>query len=193
MKLSEYARRVGVQYRTAWNWYRAGKIKGYQTETGTIIITELDGASRPQSSKTVLYARVSSHKQKADLERQGQRLQDYCAAKGWQVTRVVKEIASGVNDNRHKLTELLADETVTRIVVEHKDRLTRVGFGYIETLFVNQGREIIVINLAENDNDDLLEDLASIIYSFCARLYGKRRAQKKAELVKKIVQNEDEE
>ena len=76
--------------------------------------------------------------------------------------------------------------------MEHKDRLTRVGFNYIETLLNAQGREVIVIHLAATDNDDLLEDLASIIYSFCARLYGKRRAQRKADIVKMIVNGNEE-
>jgi putative resolvase len=114
------------------------------------------------------------------LERQVSRIQDFCAANGWQINKVVKEVASGVNDNRQKLSKILVDDSVKRIVVEHKDRLTRVGFNYIETLLGTQGREVVVINLAATDNDDLLEDLASMIYSFCTRLYGKRRAERNA-------------
>ena len=106
--------------------------------------------------------------------------------------KLSQEVASGVNDNRQKLSKILMDDSVKRIVVEHKDRLTRVGFNYIETLLGGQGREVVVINLAATDNDDLLEDLASIVYSFCARLYGKRRAQRKAELVKLIVNGDEE-
>jgi len=193
MKLRDYAEKVGVTYKTAWNWYKAGKLAGYQTETGTIIVTELDNTEKSQATKTVVYARVSSHKQKEDLERQVSRLQDFCAANGWQINKVVKEVASGVNDNRQKLSKILVDDSVKRIVVEHKDRLTRVGFNYIETLLGTQGREVVVINLAATDNDDLLEDLGSIIYSFCARLYGKRRAQRKADLVKLIVNGNEEE
>jgi len=193
MKLRDYAEKVGVTYKTAWNWYKAGKLEGYQTETGTIIVTELDHTEKSQATKTVVYARVSSHKQKEDLERQVSRIQDFCAANGWQISKVVKEVACGVNDNRQKLSKILVDDSVKRIVVEHKDRLTRVGFNYIETLLGTQGREVVVINLAATDNDDLLEDLGSIIYSFCARLYGKRRAQRKADLVKLIVNGNEEE
>jgi len=193
MKLRDYAEKVGVTYKTAWNWYKAGKLEGYQTGTGTIIVTELDDAEKSPVTKTVIYARVSSHKQKDDLERQVSRIQDYCAANGWQISKVVKEVASGVNDNRQKLGKILVDDSVKRIVVEYRDRLTRVGFNYIETLLGTQGREVVVINLAATDNDDLLEDLASIIYTFCARLYGKRRAKRKADLVKLVVNGNEEE
>ena len=192
MKLRDYAEKVGVTYKTAWNWYKAGKLEGYQTETGTIIVTELDKTEKSPATKTVVYGRVSSHKQKEDLERQVSRIQDYCAANGWQISKVVKEVASGVDDHRQKLSKILEDDSVKRIVVEHKDRLTRVGFNYIETLLGRQGREVVVIHLAATDNDDLLEDLASMISSFCARLYGKRRAQRKAELVKLIVNGDEE-
>jgi putative resolvase len=116
-------------------------------------------------------------------------VQNYCVSNGWQVGKIVKEIASGVNDDRPKLNALLTDPKVTRIVAEHKDRLTRAGYKYIHQLLVMQGREVIVINLADTDNDDLLADLASIVYSYCARLYGIRRARHKADLVEKVLQD----
>ena len=76
---------------------------------------------------------------------------------------IVKEIASGVNDSRPKLLALLKDPTTTRIVVKHKDRLTRFGFQYLETLLEVQGRTIEVVNVAENDKEDLLADLVAIV------------------------------
>jgi len=87
-------------------------------ETGTIIITEEDNGPLPQ--KVAIYVRVSSHEMKDNLQRQADRLVDYCAAKGWQVHKVVKEVGSGVNDNRKRFLELLSDPTITIIVVEHK-------------------------------------------------------------------------
>ena len=191
MKLSEYAKTVGVSYKTAWTWYKSGAIRGYQTSTGTIIVTELDQNNlRSESLETVIYARVSSNKQKDDLERQVQRIQDFCAARGWCVDKIVKEIASGVNDERPKLIKILTDPSVCRIIVEHKDRLTRVGYNYIDVLIRQRGVEVVVINLAGPDNDDLLQDLASIIYSFCVRLYGKRRAKHKADMIAKALEND---
>ncbi len=185
MKLSEYARKVGVSYRTAWRWYKSGQLKGYQVETGTIIITEpLPEAVAPMSvQKVAIYTRVSAAENKDNLEAQAKRLIDYCAAKGYQVAAVVKEIGSGVNDTRPKLLKLLTDPTLSLIVIEHKDRLTRFGFNYIEKLLAMQGRRIEVVNLAENGKEDLIQDFVSIVTSFCARLYGQRRSKRKTERI----------
>lgn len=183
MKLNDYAKKQGVSYRTAWQWFKDGKLKGVQMDTGTIIIDDSDAQNKP--IKVVVYARVSSHEMKENLDRQAQRLTEYCTAKGWQIAQVVKEIASGINDNRPKLLELLKDDSVTTIVVEHKDRLTRFGFNYIEQLLATYRREIEVVNLAEDGKEDLLQDLTSIIYSFCARMYGQRRAKRKTEAITK--------
>lgn len=184
MKLHDYAKKIGIKYKTAWLWYKAGKLHGYQTPTGTIIITELDEENgSPQV--VAVYARVSSNEMKENLERQAERLVEYCIAKGWQVQKIVKEIASGLHDGRPKLEKLLADTSITVIVVEHRDRLTRFGYHYIETLLSAQGRRIEVVNLANNGKDELMEDLVSIVYSFSARMYGQRRAKHKTE---KIVQ-----
>ena len=95
----------------------------------------------------------------------------------------VKEIVSGVNDSRPKLLSLLEDQTITLIVSEHKDRLTRFGFRYLETLLRGQGRAIEIVNEASNGTEDLLSDLTAIIYSFCARLYGQRQAKRKMEKI----------
>jgi predicted site-specific integrase-resolvase len=189
MKLSDYSQKVGVHYHTAWRWFKTGKIKGYQMDTGTIIITE-EEEERPGQQRVAIYTRVSSAEMKENLERQADRLLDYCMAKGWQVHKVVKEIGSGVNDNRRQFLGLLNDPTITIIVVEHKDRATRFGFNYIETLLALQGRRIEVVNLAENGKEDLLDDLAAIIYSFCTRLYGQRRAKRKTEkITKELLEN----
>jgi putative resolvase len=188
MKLSQYAKQQGISYKTAFRWWKAGAIKGYQAASGTIIVTESEPIK--QVEKVAIYARVSSAEQKANLERQAERLSQYCEARGYQVAKVVKEIASGLNDGRPKLVTLLKDTSLTRIVVEHKDRLTRFGFNYIETLFETQGRIIEVVNGAENDKEDLLADLSSVIYSFCARLYGQRRAKRKTEKIVEEIQSQ---
>ena len=182
MKLSEYARLRGINKRTAYRWFVAGKLPGYRTPNGMILVGE-NPDKLPASEKTVVYTRVSSSENKPDLDSQAARLTAYCAAKGWQVSQVVKEIGSGVNDSRPKFLLLLADVTVTRIVVEHKDRATRFGFRYLETLLAVQKRSIEVVNLSEDETSDLLADLTSIIYSFCARLYGQRRAKRKTEQI----------
>src|SRR5579875_29084 len=134
MKLRTFAQWAGVRYETAWRWFKAGKIKGYQLDTKTIVITEDLGQHPEREIIVVVYARVSANEHRPNLERQAERLSAYCVAKGWKVHKVVKEVGSGVNDRRKKLLAILADPTITIIVVEHKDRLTRFGFKYIETL-----------------------------------------------------------
>lgn len=111
----------------------------------------------------VIYARVSSHKQAPDLDRQVQRLLDYCAAKGYQVARSVKEIGSGLNANRPKFLALLQDQSITTLVVEHTDRATRCGFRYLQTFLQMQERRLEVVNLAETSREDVLADLTSVI------------------------------
>jgi len=175
MKLSVYARQVGITYKTAYRMWKAGQLDAYQLPTGTIIVQE----AQPPVTGVATYARVSSADQKADLVRQVERLRDYAAAKGYILTREVQEIASGVNDSRPKLASLLSDRRIGLIIVEHRDRLTRFGYNYLRLLLEQQGRRIEVINLADNGKEDLIVDLVSIIYSFSARLYGQRRAKRK--------------
>ncbi len=194
MKLSEYAKKYGITYRTAFRWWQQGQIRGFQKPSGTIIVTEGEEEvplAKKVVTPVVIYARVSSPKQKDSLDRQVGRLEDYCAAKGYQVGRIVKEIGSGVNDSRRKFLSLLSDPKITTIVVEHKDRATRFGFRYLEVLLSQQHRSIEVANLAENNREELLQDLSSIVYSMCAGLYGQRRAKRKQELVGKIFTEEE--
>jgi putative resolvase len=183
MKLSQYAKKVGVTYRTAFRWWQNGDIRGYQLPSGTIVVTEGEEPKARPDGQVAIYARVSSHEHRANLDRQAERLEDYCAAKGYQVSKVVKEIGSGVNDARPKLLALLEDQGITLIVVEHKDRLTRFGFRCLETLLKGQGRALEVVNLSDNGQKDLLADLTAILYSFTARLYGQRRAKRKTKTI----------
>ena len=97
MKLSIYARQIGVTYKTAYRWWKAGKLDAYQLDTGTVIVRD---PLQVSANHVALYARVSAVDQKNDLERQLERLKDYAAAHGSQVTRMVSEIGSGLNDRR---------------------------------------------------------------------------------------------
>jgi putative resolvase len=184
MKLSQYAKQQGISYSTALRWFHQGAIKGYQAPSGTVIVLP-DEPSASVPLKVAVYARVSRLENKANLDSQAERLVAYCTAKGYQVAKVVKEIGSGVNDARPKFLALLEDQSIGTLVIEHKDRATRFGFRYLETLLKTQGRTLEVVNQAENSTEDLLTDLTSIVYSFCARLYGELRAKRKTE---KMVQ-----
>jgi predicted site-specific integrase-resolvase len=183
MKLSIYAKKLGIQHRTAWLHFKKGLIPGaYQLKTGTIIVPD-DGAEST-IVKIVTYARVSSSENKDNLKSQSKRVQDFCAAKGWAVTSSIEEVGSGLNDTRPKLEKLLLDKSITRVVVEHKDRLTRFGYNYIKNLWHG---EIVVINEVEEDEKDLMQDVVSIITSFTARLYGRRRSRRATEkLIEKL-------
>lgn len=186
MKLSTYAKKVGVTYTTAYRWYRAGKLKAHQVESGTILVEE--EAHEPMHEvKIALYARVSSHDQKEDLTRQIDRLKSYAVGKGYQINQIITEIASGLNDSRPKLTKLLLDTTINVIIVEHKDRLTRFGFNYIEKLLQTQGRRIEII-FPDEAADDLIADFIAIITSMSARIYGRRGNKHRAERIKACIE-----
>ena len=190
MKLSEYAKKTGVNYRTAWNWYKSGRLNAIQMPTGTIIVKE----NEPERDDyIIIYARVSSSENKDNLNTQAERLVGYATAKGYQTKEVVKEIGSGVNDNRQKLQKILREGKATKIVVEHKDRLTRFGFNYLLTLLGKQGCSIEIVNEAGNDKDDLMQDLVSIITSMCARYYGLRRSKRKTEKIIQELKTDDQE
>src|SRR5437762_1523795 len=156
MKLSQYAKKMGVTYKTVWRWYKAGQLDAYQTPTGMVVVREQQ-TEKPGTGRIALYARVSSVDQKSDLDRQVQRLRDYAAAKGYQVAKEVTEIASGMNDRRPKFLKLLADPSIGTIIVEHKDRGTRFGWNYLTTLMQVQGRGIEAV-FPNETTDDLVRD-----------------------------------
>lgn len=193
MRLSAYAKKMGVSYKTAFRWWKAGRLDAYQLETGTIIVR--DPVPTEASTNVALYARVSSNDQKEDLERQVQRLKDYAASRGYQVTKVVSELASGLNDTRPKFIKLLTDPNIGVIVVEHRDRATRFGFTYIEQLMQVQGRRIEVIFPSDTDND-LVDDFIAVITSMASRIYGRRTSRRRAEkiqhCVEQVMKQEDE-
>jgi len=187
MKLSEYAKKIGVTYKTAWNHYQAGLIpNARKLPSGIIVIFEDE--SKDVHYKTAAYSRVSSSENRPNLLSQSKRVQDFCAAKGWVVSEVIEECASGLNDERPKLKKILTDKSINRLVVEHKDRLTRFGFHYIQYLWDG---EIIVINEVIEDKKDLMQDFVSLVTSFTARLYGRRRSKRQTEqLIEKLKEND---
>lgn len=170
VKLSDYAKLKGCSVRTLWRRIKEGQLKVVYSDSGRVYVP-LENA---KEEYVVVYARVSSSDAKEDLNKQAERLVQFCNAKGWQVKEVVKEIGSGLNDKRKKLISLLQNKKVSRIVVEYKDRLTRFGFNYIQTL---SNAEIYVVNDVVTDEQGLMQDFVSLVTSFCARIYGKRRSK----------------
>lgn len=191
MKLSKYAEKIGVKRVTATKWFHKGLIKGaYQLSTGTIIVPdEIFNEKESENGETVIYTRVSSpERRKTDLEYQAKRMSDFCVSNGWKIDRIIKEVGSGLNDSRPKLMELFdGKRNIKRIVVEHKDRLTRFGFNYLLALAKARGIEIIVADKTENPKDDLMSDFVSVVTSFCARMYGQRRGKKKKDKMLEVI------
>ncbi len=191
MKLADYAEYLGISYQTAWRHFKAGKIPypTHQLDSGTIIVDYDPRISTSTVNKCAIYTRVSSAENKDNLERQAERLTHYAVAKGYTVQHVVKEVGSGLNDNRRKLEKLLKQDDYQFLVVEHKDRLGRFGTHYIDVLLTRCGVTLEIVNLADNGRDELMNDLVAIITSFAARLYGQRRAKRKTEKIIETLQN----
>jgi putative resolvase len=180
MKLSDYAKKVGVSYKTAHRWWKAGQLNGYQIpSTGTIIIESDNPIEQEQIA--LIYARVSSAEAKANLDSQAIRLTDYSIARGYRIYKIVKEIGSGLNDNRKLLSNALQDSNYNILVAEHRDRVTRFGLNYIKLLLEATGKKLEIVNDADNEKDELMQDLVSVITSFVQRIYGLRRARRKTE------------
>jgi putative resolvase len=189
IKLSDYAKENGVCYRTAWNRFNAGKIPhATKSNTGTI---EIELVKKQKPVFNVVYTRVSTSEQRKDLETQTDRLVQFANSRGLQVHKVIKEVASGLNDQRPKLQEILEDEKVTLIIVENKDRLTRFGFNYLTTLLKFKDCEILVMNEIQDNKEDLIQDFISIITSFCARIYSRRRSKNQVEKIIKELEKDE--
>jgi predicted site-specific integrase-resolvase len=191
MKLSHWAKEKGILYRTAWLMFNRGQITGaYKLPTGTIIIPNELNINKQEY--VITYARVSSSENKDNLESQSKRLIDYCNANGWKTCENIKEVGSGLNDKRPKLLKLLKEGKATKLVVEHKDRLSRFGSVYIEQACKYFNCEVVYINNIKEEKEDLIQDFVNIITSFCARIYGQRRSKRKTEqLIKKLSDSND--
>lgn len=193
IKLKKFADDIGVTKMTLWNWKYSGKLDFHKIGSMNYVDQETYdkflGISKAQES-TVIYCRVSSTINKSNLETQKERLVSYCNAKGYKVDQVVIEFGSGLNDKRPKLEKLLQTQNFTRLVVEHKDRLTRFGFNYIEKLLNKGGIEIEVVNNVDGEKEDIIQDFVSVITSFSARIYGQRRSKRKTETLIKTLESE---
>ena len=192
IKISDYAKRMSLHMRTVYRYFHEGKLEGFQDEsTKSIFIKNPFRENKPKEKidglvRVALYARVSSSENRKNLESQMERLRGYAAAKGYLVVQEIQEVGSGLNDGRKKLNKILENPTnFDVLLVEHKDRLTRFGFIYIELLLQNANKRVEVINEVSGDKEDLIQDFVSVITSFCARIYGRRRSQR---ITEKMIQ-----
>jgi putative resolvase len=180
-KLSAWAAERGVHYRTALAWVTAGTmpVAVERTPGGHIRVLDEPATVPTGTRRVVLYTRVSSSDQKADLDRQADRLRTFASGRGFANVEVVKDIGSGLNGHREKLIRLLSDPGVGTIIVEHRDRLARFGVEYIEASLASQDREILVAEAGEQKLD-IVQDFIDVVTSMCARIYGRRAASNRA-------------
>lgn len=192
VSIKEAAELLGVSKSRLRAWDAAGKFAAVRTPGGQrryrlSDIRRFQGIVEQEEGKTdavAAYVRVSSHeqKQKGDLERQKGRVLQHCAEKGYRVAHVLEEVGSGMNDGRaklHRLFKLAIDRQISRVVVEHKDRLTRFAFGVFDAFFKSHGVEIDWAEnvLPKSYEAELVEDMISLMSSFSARIYGRRSAE----------------
>jgi putative resolvase len=178
VNLADWAESVGVNRHTAYRWFREGTLPVPAERVGRLILVK-SAAVSSQAAGAVLYARVSAHDQRADLDRQVARLTAWAIARELSVAQVVTEVGSGLNGKRPKLRRVLSDPDAKVIVVEHRDRLARVGVEQLEAALSAQGRRIVVADPGET-TDDLVRDMIEVLTSMCARLYGRRGARNRA-------------
>ena len=179
MNLAAWAESVGVNRHTAYRWFREGTLPVPAERVGRLILVRTAPAGEGAAGGVVIYARVSSHDQRADLDRQVARLTVWATEQGLTVRQVVTEVGSGLNGRRPKLRRILSDSDAKVIVVEHRDRLARFGMEHLEAALAAQGRRIVVADPGET-TDDLVRDMIEVLTSMCACLYGRRGARNRA-------------
>jgi excisionase family DNA binding protein len=199
LAISEAAAILGVSVTTLRRWEKEGKLTSERTRAGhrRYDLSKIKpGLLRTEdvSIKTIAYARVSSHDQKADLERQKQVLELYCARQGW-TYEVIADLGSGMNYHKKGLKRLLNDilsDKIGRLVISHKDRLLRFGAELVFAICAAKNVEVVILNQGEDTTfeEDLAKDVLEIITVFSARLYGSRsrKNQKLLDSVKRAVE-----
>jgi predicted site-specific integrase-resolvase len=179
MNLAVWAERNGVARVSAYRWFHAGLLPVAARKVGRVILVDEPAGDAGLRGGTFVYARVSSADQKTDLDRQVARVTAGATAEQIPVDRVVTEVGWALNGHGRTFLALLRARSVGRIVVEHRDRCCGFGSEYVQAALAAQGRELVVVDSAEVD-DDLVRDMTEILTSMCARLYGKRAAQNRA-------------
>ena len=199
MRPGEFAKRIGVSVKTLHRWDETGKLPAKRTPSGHRYYLESDLAlalgqeiSSPQR-KIVVYTRVSSSAQKPELENQILAMERFCLGKGLVVDEWISEIGGGLNFQRRKFLKLISSilsGEVKILVVAHKDRLCRFAYDFVEYLASENDCEIIVVNQpSSSPQQELVEDLLSIVHCFSCRLYGQRNYTK--HLTKDLRKNLD--
>lgn len=199
MRPGEFAKKVGVSVKTLHRWDQTGKLSAKRTPSGHRYYLESDLAialgtySTKSSKKIVVYTRVSSNSQKPELQNQVLAMEQFAIAKGLVVDEWISEVGGGLNFKRRKFLKLISSilsGEVETLIVAHKDRLCRFAYDFVEYLATENDCSIIVVNQpSSSPQQELVEDLLSIVHCFSCRLYGQRNY--KNNLTKDLKKNLD--
>jgi predicted site-specific integrase-resolvase len=198
LKPKEVSERLNVTVWTLQQWDKAGKLPAYRNpETNRRYYTEeqIDSfigiKKQSKNAKTIIYCRVSNQGQKDDLSNQIEFLRTFCNAKAEIVDEVLTDIGSGLNYNRKNFNAILENALqgkIKRLYISHKDRLIRFGYEWFETLLKKNGCEIVVVNNEQmSPQEEMIQDLISILHVFSCRIYGLRKYKKQ---IKEEMKNE---
>jgi predicted site-specific integrase-resolvase len=188
-KPKEFADMLNVSVKTLQRWDRDGILKAFRTPSDRRYYTHKQyvdymSIAKPEG-KTIIYARVSTTNQKDDLLNQVEFLQNFANAKGWIVDEIFEDIGSGLNYKRKKWNKLLEDcmlGTISKIIVSHKDRFIRFGFDWFEGFVKSNGVDLIIVNNEKlSPQEEIVQDIISILHVFSCRVYGLRKYKKKIE------------
>lgn len=200
--IGEFAKLIGKTEQTLRNWDKNNTLKpNHVTESGYRYYSQeqlnhffgLKNSKEQQNRRIIGYCRVSSNKQKDDLERQIENVKTYMIARGYQFD-IISDIGSGINYNKkglNQLIELISSSQVEKIVILYKDRLLRFGFELIENLCSQFNTTIEIIdNTEKTEEQELVEDLIQIVTVFSCRLQGKR-ANKAKKMIKELLEDDN--
>ena len=202
MKAKEVLKLLGITQQTLWNWSKSGKIKvvsklsrTYNEYDNDSVYALIGQKSKKKNRLVISYARVSTQKQKKQLDEQNQRIYDSCISRGLKLDKQFSDIKSGMSNDRKDFQEILRliiQGEVELLIIENKDRLVRFGYEILEQIFKYFGTKILVLNdILENKTyeQELTEDLISIIHYFIMKNYSHRRKLNK---LRKELENNNE-
>jgi predicted site-specific integrase-resolvase len=180
---------LGVGVKTLQRWDREGRLKPERTSTGRrmysrpILDAFMRRPTRSAAKAPIAYCRVSSAAQRPDLKKQRRVLEDFCAARGVANVEFIEEVGGGLNLRRPKFVTIMdrvEAREVSHLIVAHKDRLVRFGFQWFERFCTEHGTELLVLNNEQlSPEQEMVQDLLTIVHCFSARLYGLRNYRKK--------------
>lgn len=194
VKSKEFKKILGLSTQALYERRKKGKVKF--KKVNEVYFYWLEEKIETDASRyNIIYCRVSNTKQRDDLDKQEQILKEYAISNGYKIDYVFKDIASGMNESRKDLNELIKlviENKVNKVFISYKDRLSRFGYNYFEYIFKMFGTEIEVVNLTKEEDfqTELTQDLISIIHHFSMKMYSNRRKELNALI--KVLQQKSE-